>query len=124
MSGPVPVYVIRRCKSCRRLVTGPDGTEHKCAHWGHETEKAAKACSRKLARDNHIDLETPSAWREQAGTSDAEMLKAVREHFGDEAQGLTDADIVAALGWTVTTVGAFAKIRKLIPAETKAEANA
>jgi len=32
------------------VVTGPDGVQHKCPHrWGHEAEKVAMACARRLA---------------------------------------------------------------------------
>ena len=110
----------RTIKVYNPVVTGPDGTEHKCQHWGHLDEKAAKACSRKLARDNGIELETPSTYRREMGTSDEALTKAVREHFGDSAQALTDDQIVQVLGWVTTPAGAYAKVRPLITAEAQA----
>jgi HD superfamily phosphohydrolase YqeK len=74
----------------------------------------------------------PSGYRRNAGTSDQELVKAVRVHaeahitegWDVVTEAMTDEEIVAAIGWSTTAKTAIVKLSKIVAvhADRRAEA--
>ena len=61
----------------------------------------------------------PSGYRRKFGTSDGDMIAAVRAHYsGDPSFTMTDAEIVDAIGWAYTARTAIAKVQAVRVFET------